>query len=351
MFLSKRPNGIFYLFVFDPILNKRKCISTKTKLKSKALEFFLNYKKGVTPKQALFINLSDAENLLNRYVTDNLAISSFLIYKKSFKHLTRILGNKRIDFITVNDVECFKSARLNEVKKTTVNIELRTLKSMFNVLKKLGYLQINPFNNVKFFKIEEKEVLSFNDKEIAELLNAIKEPIFKNIVLFALNTGCRISEIINLQWNDVDFENMVINIRNKENFKTKSGKNRQIPLTNLLLELFNNIKQVQNNIIPIYNAGGYVFISNLYKTKYSRHTITEKLKEYLRKLNFPEKFHFHCLRHTYITNLVKAGVNINYIKLLAGHGDLKTTERYVHISIYELKNALNSINFDIINNK
>jgi len=344
MFISKRPNGIYYLFVFDPILNKRKCISTKSRLKSKALEFFLNYKKGSAQKQNLFITLSDAANILNQYAKDNLAPSTVLIFQKSFNHFKNILGNKRIDFVTPYDIEAFKSARLNAVKKTTVNIELRTLKSMFNVLKRLGYLQSNPYINVKFFKLEEKEILSFTDEEIQQLLNAIKEPVLKNIVLFALYTGCRISEILNLQWSDIDFQNMLISIRNKDNFRTKSGKNRQIPITNSLLEVFNKIKQIQNNIIPVYNANGYVFASSKFKTKYNRCTITEKFKEYLRLTNLSEKFHFHCLRHTYISNLVKAGLNINYIKQLAGHSDIKTTERYIHIRIDDLKTALNNIN-------
>lgn len=348
MFLSKRPNGIFYLFVFDPILNKRKCISTKTKLKSKALEFFLNYKKGTTTKQSNILTLSNAQTLLTQYVADNLAPSTLLIFNKSFKHFTNILRDRRIDFITINDIEAFKSTRLKSVKKTTVNIELRTLKSMFNVLQRRGYLQSNPFNQVKQIKIEEKEILCFQDEEIKALLNAIQEPVFKNIVLFALYSGCRISEILNLQWNDIDFQNLVINIRNKENFRTKSGKNRQIPLINSLLELFNSMKPTQNNIIPMYNANGYVFTSNLYKTKYSRRTITEKFKEYLRSLNFPEKYHFHCLRHHAISNWVKAGLNINFIKQLAGHSDIKTTERYVHIRIDDLKTALNSVNLGLL---
>lgn len=341
MFISKRPNGIYYLFVFDPILNKRKCISTKTKLKSKALEFFLNYKKGSITKQSNILTLSNAQTLLTQYVADNLAPSTLLIFNKSFKHLTNILGDRRIDFITINDIEAFKSARLKSVKKTTVNIELRTLKSMFNVLQRRGYLQSNPFNQVKQIKIEEKEILCFQDEEIKALLNAIQEPVFKNIVLFALYSGCRISEILNLQWNDIDFQSMIISIKNKDNFRTKSGKNRQIPLFNSLFDLLNSIKQQHNNIIQLYNPNGYVFISSKFKTQYSRHTIAEKFKEYLRKLNLPEKYHFHCLRHTAITNWVKAGININYIKHLAGHSDIKTTEKYIHIDLNNIKAALN----------
>lgn len=350
MFLSKRPNGIYYLFVFDPILNKRTCISTKSKLKSKALEFLVNYKNGIAAKHPAHITLSNAHSLLTQYVIDNLAPSSVLIFHKSFKHLKNILGDRRLDFISINEVEAFKSERLKAVKKTTVNIELRTLKSMFNVLKRRGYLQSNPFNHVKQLKIEEKEILCFQDNEIKTLLNAIKEPVFKNIVLFAFYSGCRISEITNLQWNDIDFQQQVINIRNKENFRTKSGKNRQIPLTNSLLQILNPLKDTQNNVVQIYNTTGYVFISGKFKTKYSRLTITEKFKEYIRELDLPEKYHFHCLRHTAISNWVKAGVNINYIKQLAGHSDIKTTEKYIHIRLDDLKSSLNNINLTLLNN-
>ena len=83
----------------------------------------------------------------------------------------------------------------------------------------------------------------------------------------------------------------------------------------------------------------YLFV-NSNNCRYDKNFITKKFKCYLRLAGLPEKFHFHCLRHTAITNLIKAGVNINYVRQIAGHSDLKTTENYIHIGIEDLKNAV-----------
>ncbi len=65
--------------------------------------------------------------------------------------------------------------------------------------------------------------------------------------------------------------------------------------------------------------------------------LREELKKILRTINLPEKFHFHCLKHTFITNLIKAGVNINYVKEIAGHSDIHTTMNYIHILTEDLR--------------
>ena len=63
------------------------------------------------------------------------------------------------------------------------------------------------------------------------------------------------------------------------------------------------------------------------------------------KLGFPEKYHFHCLRHTFITLLARKGVNIYDLKQLAGHSDIKTTELYMHNVTDDLRNAVNMLKY------
>ncbi len=65
--------------------------------------------------------------------------------------------------------------------------------------------------------------------------------------------------------------------------------------------------------------------------------VSKEFKKILRSINFPEKFHFHCLKHAFITNLIKVGVNINYVKEIAGHSDIHTTMNYIHILTEDLR--------------
>jgi len=180
-----------------------------------------------------------------------------------------------------------------------------------------------------------------SDEEVAILLNEVKGyPLMLNIILFGLYTGCRMKEITNLQWKDIDLKDRIIRIRNKEDFNTKTGKSRMIPISDKLHSTINQIITENGNVID--EPDSYVF-SQPNNIRYTNSSITHMFKYYIRKTKLPEKFHFHCLRHTFITNCIKRGININYVQILAGHSELKTTLGYTHIGIEDLKKAILAI--------
>lgn len=84
----------------------------------------------------------------------------------------------------------------------------------------------------------------------------------------------------------------------------------------------------------------YVFV-NASSKRLNKDHISKLFKKQLRDLKFNERYHFHCLRHTFITQLARKGVNIYNIKYLAGHYDIKTTELYMHQFTDDLINAVN----------
>ena len=168
--------------------------------------------------------------------------------------------------------------------------------------------------------------------------------MMKNLIIFALLTGCRLNEICNVQWKDINFQESILNISNKDNFKTKSGKQRKIPISDELLKLlYEMIEQKPNeNVLSLYNPDNYIF-SIRYGARLNIEYVSKAFKKILRRCNFPERYHFHCLRHTFITNLIKSGVNINYVKEIAGHSGIQTTMNYIHIVTNDLRDAVNKI--------
>ncbi|MCI0716742.1 MAG: tyrosine-type recombinase/integrase [Chlorobi bacterium] len=342
MFISKRKNGYYYLFFQDDISGKRKMISCKSKRKSEALKFLKGYNNSQhSSKNVNFLlTVSQLQGEVMKYVTDNLRYSTTLFYKRVFNDLLRIIGDKHLKLITTKDIESYKSKRLEEVSPSTVNIDLTTIKTIFNIAIRFNLLLSNPVNHIKKIKIDEKERLAFNSEEVSILLSGIDNKDLRNIVSFALKTGCRLNEILNIQISDINFTDSTIAIKNKDDFKTKTGKVRFIPITNELKGLLVSIIGVEGNVFPFKNTDSYLFNKKGYK--FNKEFISKSFKKNLRRLGFPEKYHFHCLRHTYITNLIKSGVNINYVKALAGHTDIKTTERYIHLSTDDLRRALES---------
>lgn len=135
--------------------------------------------------------------------------------------------------------------------------------------------------------------------------------------------------------------NRLIMICNKENFNTKSKKNRSIPVSDNLNSILVNHMKIGSNIVALYDESNYLF-SSKNNARLNRDFLSCKFRRILRRLNI--KGCFHALRHYFISTLIKSGVNIHYVKEIAGHGNIKTTMGYVHIGTNDLREAMNKIN-------
>lgn len=351
MFLFKRSNGIYYLYFNCETTGKRKAVTTKERTYSKALHFLKDFRQDIktgASKIKPILLISELKTDILNYSKNDFRHKTLKIYIRSFQSLISFYGDKPINLLTPRDIENFKSHRLLTINSTSFNIELRTLKAAFNRAVKLGYIKINPFNSIKQIPIPEKQILCFSDDQIRLLLNNTRSELLKRFILVSLYTGLRINEVIHIQWKDIDFENGVITVGNKESFSTKSGKIRKIPINEGLQTLLNKMFEaelIHGNIAGFDFLDKYIFHKHC-NFKYASDYISKAFKKLLRSLNFDEKYHFHCLRHTFITNLIRAGSNINYVKELAGHSDIKTTMNYVHISTSDLINTINKLKYN-----
>lgn len=345
MFLSKGYKGVYYLYYNDEVTGKRQKISTKSKLKSEAKKFLKEFNPERKPMKQQLIYLETLQYEVLKYTNSNLSPATHRLYITAFKNLLSFLGNKPIKQITTKELDNYKNKRADEIKKATVNIELTCIKAAFNLAFKWDFIGVNPANYVKKFKIEQKEILNFTDTELQIVFAKMPNGLIKNVVMLALGTGCRLNEILNLQFKDIDLNQGVITIRNKNDFKTKSGRIRHIPIADSLETLLRGLLGHDNNVYELNNPERYLF-AKANGFRYNKDYVSRRFKRYLRACNLPEKFHFHCLRHTYITNLVKAGTNMNYIKQIAGHSDLKTTENYIHVAIEDLRDAVNKVSIN-----
>jgi site-specific recombinase XerD len=343
LFLSKGYKKIYYLFLKDEATGKRKKISTGTTVKSEANKFMLDYfqqTKTIDPIPIVHNKtISEIKDEVLLYAKNSFSPGTFKIYMHTIGRMINILGDKPIKLMSFKDFEYYKTERLKSINKTSVNIEVRNIKAIFNFIIKLGYLKENPAIGIKQFSIPQKEKLSFSKEDIQKLLSVIDSSLIKNVMLFGLFTGCRINEILNIQLKNVDVENRWIDIINKPDFKTKTGKARRIPISD---ELYSTIIQLYDLEEFNNSPERYLFSSAKFQ-RYHKNFISKKFKDYLRKASLPEKYHFHCLRHTFITNLIKNGVNLNYVKELAGHTDINTTMGYIHIETEDLREAVNKV--------
>jgi integrase/recombinase XerD len=342
IYLQKRTKGGIYYLVIVRITNQKrhyKKISCKTKNKSEALHFLKNYEKNLEqPVLNPNLKISDIQKPILDYVKSNTSPASFEKYKLTFKFMLKVLGDMKIASVKAKDIEQFKSDLSKSIRKESVNSYVRYIKSIWNLLVKLDFITINYLREVKQFKISEKEIVSFTENEMELIHNNIPHPDIKNIVMFAVETGLRISELLNLKIKNIDFENEYIKVNNTSEFKTKSGKNRLIPFNKKIIEIIDSALLRKN--LQKTDSDKFLFISK-YNIPYKRNFVTVYFRRKLDELKFDKRYHFHCLRATFIMNLVRKGVNPIIIQKLAGHSSLTVTQRYCFVQINDLRDALN----------
>jgi integrase len=216
-------------------------------------------------------------------------------------------------------LEKFQTDRLQRGNKpATVNRLVACLKHMFSKAVEWEMVEEESLKRVRKVKLlqENNSRLRFLSREECQnLINACDQHI-RPIVIIALNTGMRKSEILNLTWNQVDLKHGFIMLE-----RTKNGERREIPINMSLRNAFENL--------PRRLDGGFVF-SNPKKGKPYR-DIRKSFPSALRKVGIQD-FRFHDLRHTFASQLVMAGVDITTIKELLGHKSLAMTMRYSHLS-------------------
>jgi len=251
-----------------------------------------------------------------RDIKQNRSWKSAIHYLNQLKNY---FGNKKLSQITSGDIDDYKLARLREVKPATVNRELACLSHLLNLAKRnKKFFGENPVAVSRLLP-EYNQVERILTPEEEERLLALCNPYLKPILITALNTGMRKSEILTLKWTDVDLDNSVITL---EHTNTKSKKTRRIPINSVMRKLLLEQK---------LKSGGFEFVFLSQDGKpYKRHDSLKGAFERLCKKAGITGLRFHDLRHTAATRMVETGANIVAVNRILGHADLKTTMRYAH---------------------
>jgi len=148
----------------------------------------------------------------------------------------------------------------------------------------------------------------------------------KSVVLVALNTGLRRGEILNLKWQDVNFTERFIAVR-----ETKSKKNRYVPMNQETFDLLRALFR--------HTSGDYVFPGVKPGQHLSESYVTHWFGETVKEAGI-EDFHFHDLRHTFASWLVMSGIDLTTVQQLLGHQTYQMTLKYAHLSPEHRKSAV-----------
>jgi integrase len=227
-------------------------------------------------------------------------------------------GDIPLKEITPNDILMFKQERIDlRNGPGTVNRYLALLKRMFNVAIQSGHVEKNPVKQVRF-ESEQNQIVEWilTNAEEQRLLAECSERL-KPLVVLALHTGMRKSELLNLEWKNVDFNKKMILVEH-----TKSGKARRIPM--------NEVAEAELLVLKSRNGTERVFPFTSIRSAW----------EGARRGAGLQGLRFHDLRHTFGSRLAERGVDLVRIRKLMGHSTLLVTQRYLHSSDVGLRNAV-----------
>ena len=171
---------------------------------------------------------------------------------------------------------------------------------------------------------------------IKEMLAGISNLKHKTALTLVYGLGLRRGEILRMEISHIDFKRKTVMILN-----SKGGNDRPLPLSEKLIRM---IKQQ----LTAYEPMKYVIEGKAKGKPYSPTSLSNIFEKNLTKVIGEHKYSLHCLRHSYATHLLEAGVDIRYIQELLGHKSSRTTEIYTHVSMKNLSNIKNPTDdFDI----
>jgi integrase len=243
------------------------------------------------------------------------------LHKRSWKrdvqmlaHLQTFFGPSKLRDITPLRVEQYQQERVRVVRPATSNREMALLKHMFNMAERWGQYQgKNPVRLVKFLP-EDNQRFETLTEEQEEMLLLASPPYLAEMVLFAINTGLRTSDIFNLQWMEVDIEQ-----KRLKKIVKKSDKPLSLPLN----ETAFGIIEARFTI----RRGSYVFYNPMNGLRFK--DVKGALLAAVKRAGLP-KITWHMFRHTFASRLTRDGVDIVTVKELLGHANISTTMRYAH---------------------
>lgn len=268
--------------------------------------------------QAEVITLKQIFDEYLEYSEINNAKDTYRDNKHKIEIMQNYFGEKTIiTDITPGMIEKFKSYMVKSMNnsKSTFNRYFASLRKAYNLAiinHKLNIL--NPCQLVATFTEDNYILRYLSEEEEAKLMKELPEYL-KPIVICALTTGLRKSNILNLKWERINFELGFIEILKQEN---KGKKKIRIPLS----------KKFKTELEKIgIKKNGYVFMSHRGNKPYTN--INEGFKKALERAGI-ENFRFHDLRHTVGTRLIANGADLQTVKDYLAHSDIKTTQRYLH---------------------
>lgn len=365
--LFKRKDGRWCAAYFDENYKRHYVYGkTQTEVKKKLIE--KKNEKPIKDKQGLLLQDWILE-FLDKYKKNELKITTYNSYMYVYRNFIKDskLGKTRMDKVSTDMLQKFYNGKIEDGYNSKTVREIETIiNSAFNMAVKLRMAPDNPNIYTSIPKKVKYEANVLSQEEVDKIVSEAKNEELYPIIVVTVYTGMRKGEVMALKWENVDFQERKIYIKNSlcrvedeqpdekghrharyELLEPKTKKSiRTIPMLDEVYDALMEQKKRQmsdmENYREIYVNQGFVF--------------ADKTGNYLPQRGFMKKYHdflkkygitdirFHDLRHTFATLLIESDVSMKVVQELLGHSTISTSmDIYTHVSDKKKEQALGKL--------
>jgi integrase/recombinase XerC len=222
--------------------------------------------------------------------------------------------------------------------KSTIARKLATLRSFYKFCMRRGYVKTHPLATIRTPKQDKRLPKFLEVEKIAKLLatpddNTLLGARDRAMLEVLFSTGVRVSELVDLNFTDVDFEGRSIRVRGK------GKKQRTTPIGPTALAAVQKYIQLRRADARATNFDQTALFVNKHGQRLSTRSVRRKLDKYLAQAGLDPSISPHTLRHSFATHMLANGADLRSVQELLGHQSISTTQIYTHLTTPRLKQA------------
>ena len=269
---------------------------------------------------------------LRNYLSDLKQFQQFLHHEGLCQGKKKKIAVQEVDHRVVR---AYLGALAKTSRKSSIGRKLAALKGFFRYLVKEQHISRDPLSGFATPKQEKPLPVFLSVDDVFRLLGNVQgtgslEVRDRAILEVLYSTGIRVSELVGLNWGDIDFQLGILRVLGK------GSKERIVPVGEVALQVLRDYGFEQGKKWGRAAKGEAAVFLNRLGGRITTRSVARIVDKHLRVAGIPIRVGPHGLRHTFATHLLNGGADLRVIQELLGHASLSTTQRYTHVNLDQL---------------
>jgi len=283
--------------------------------------------------RALVVEENASQHTVRNYLSDVRQLRAFLLEQGlALGDDGKEVAPERVDQL---DMRAFLTHLLRRNRKSSVGRKLSSAKGFFRFLLRRGAIERDPTAGLATPKKEQQLPVHLTVDDMFRLLDTPPKETppgrrDRAILEVLYSCGLRVSELVGLEWSDIDAQLELVRVRGK------GGKERLVPIGRKALAALDAYRESAPQLCPRKLPDAHAVFLNRRGERLTTRSVARLVDQYVAASGIATKASPHALRHSFATHLLSAGADLRAIQELLGHASLSTTQKYTHVNLDQL---------------